>query len=402
MKHAFIRKLTAGLAVLTLTFGMSISAMAAEAPTDLTEMTFKVTFENKTTGAEMNEGNAFGLPQTKFYYTIESGTAAAATDTTPEILAGPADGAKFGTNEDRTDAWNTVNAAETEDEIKVTFDKTKFSKAGIYRYVIKQTALGEEQTALGITADEHDTRYLDVYVVQDEEGIRIASAIMTKDDTPTFTHTAGSDNDSLKYDTKDDGYENTIETYSLTLIKKIEGSMADPNQEFPFEVALSYEEGADDSTTVNGLKVYVGTAADNDKGESSNGTTTGLTENYTVGSTIMGIQLKGGESIVISGLTKEVAAKITEKIDASLGYYISSEVNNFAAGSTKTVSDVQTDTGTEGRMKDSNASVTYTNTKDAISPTGVVLRTAPYVMMIGFAAFFILAARRRREDEDLA
>jgi hypothetical protein len=146
----------------------------------------------------------------------------------------------------------------------------------------------------------------------------------------------------------------------------------------------------------------VGTDADNDKGESSNGTTTGLTENYTVGSTIMGIQLKGGESIVISGLTKEVAAQITEKIDSSLGYYISSEVKNFAAGSTTTVSDVQADTGTEGKMKDSNASVTYTNTKDAISPTGVVLRTAPYVMMIGFAAFFILAARRRREDEDLA
>ena len=96
MKHAFIRKLTAGLAVLTLTFGMSISAMADEAPTDLTDMTFKVTFENKTTGAEMDEGHAFGLPQTKFYYTIESGTAAAATDTTPEILAGPEGGAKFG------------------------------------------------------------------------------------------------------------------------------------------------------------------------------------------------------------------------------------------------------------------------------------------------------------------
>lgn len=402
MKHAFIRKLTAGLAVLTLTFGMSISAMADEAPIDLTDMTYKVTFKNTTAGAGLDEGHAFGLPQTKFYYTIEPGTAAAATATTPEILEGPAGGAKFGANEDRTDAWNTVNAAETEDDIKVTFDKTKFSKAGIYRYVIKQTALGEEQTDLGITADADDTRYLDVYVVQDEEGIRIANAIMTKDAAPTFTHTAGSDNDSLTYESKDDGYKNTIETYSLTLTKVIEGSMADPNQAFPFEVELSYTEGADDHTTVNGLKVYVGTDADNDKGESSNGTTTGLTGNYTVGSTITGIQLKGGESIVISGLTKEVAAQITEKIDASLGYYISSEVNNFADESTTTVSDVQTDTGTKGTMKDSNASVTYTNTKDAVSPTGVVMQSAPYVLMIGFAAFLILAARRRRNDEDLA
>ncbi|MBQ3974622.1 MAG: hypothetical protein II628_10690, partial [Lachnospiraceae bacterium] len=190
MKHAFIRKLTAGLAVLTLTFGMSISAMAEEAPKDLTDMTFKVTFENKTTGTEMDEGHTFGLPQTKFYYTIEPGTAADATAKTPEILAGPADGAKFGDNDDRTDAWNAVNAAVTEDEIKVTFDKSKFTKAGIYRYVIKQTALDIEQTDLGITADGNDTRYLDVYVVQDEVEIRIANAIMTKDAAPTFTHTA--------------------------------------------------------------------------------------------------------------------------------------------------------------------------------------------------------------------
>ena len=249
----------------------------------------------------------------------------------------------------------------------------------------------------------NDTRYSGRLRCSGRGGIRIANAIMTKDAAPTFTHTAGSGNDSLTYESKDDGYKNTIETYSLTLIKEIEGSMADPNQAFPFEVELSYTEGADDHTTVNGLKVYVGTDADNDKGESSNGTTTGPDRPlYSKGKAITGIQLKGGERIVISGLTKEVAAQITEKIDSSLGYYISSEVNNFADGSTTTVSDVQTDTGTEGKMKDSNASVTYTNTKDAISPTGVVLRTAPYVMMIGFAAFFILAARRRREDEDLA
>ena len=42
--------------------------------------------------------------------------------------------------------------------------------------------------------------------------------------------------------------------------------------------------------------------------------------------------------------------------------------------------------------------VTFTNTLQLISPTGVAMRVAPYIMMLGAGLFLLLVTRRREEE----
>lgn len=415
MKHAFIRKMTAGLAVMTLTMGMSLSAMADSAANPamseanpavvdadgLTAVDFIVNFTNET---KLVDGTtACSLPETVFTYSIASGTEVAATDTTPQIYAGPAGGAVI--SKDDTDAWDSVNGADTQDKVTVSLDASKFNKQGIYRYTITQADLTQEQKDLGIVADTTPTKYLDVYVSAKDGGTKIVTGVvMTETAAAPTLKDSNSDgvNDQADYGTnKDDSFDNKIKAYTLTLKKVVTGSMANKDDVFPFTMVLSYTEGDDAETTANGLKVYAGTATDDDSGNSSKSNTAGLTD-VTVGSTL-NIRLTDQEEIVISGLTNKVLAQIKETIAATEGYYISSTVSDLdGAVAVDASSHTQTNAQSSGTVKDKNATVTYTNNKDAVSPTGVVMQSAPYVLMIGFAAFFILAARRRRNDEDLA
>ena len=49
-------------------------------------------------------------------------------------------------------------------------------------------------------------------------------------------------------------------------------------------------------------------------------------------------------------------------------------------------------------LTDANTQITYINQLNSVSPTGIVRHIAPYVMILGFAFFFAVLFRRRREE----
>ena len=88
------------------------------------------------------------------------------------------------------------------------------------------------------------------------------------------------------------------------------------------------------------------------------------------------ITLKSGDSVTIYGLSANDSYTITE-VEANANGYTTSIAN---AGSSKD--------GTATGKITADTNVSYTNTKDATPPMGIVMDIAPYAIMV--AAAFIL------------
>ena len=140
----------------------------------------------------------------------------------------------------------------------------------------------------------------------------------------------------------------------LTISKTVAGNQGDKTKDFTFTIKV---DGAD------GEKYYV------------NGTTT------LVSGTPADITLKNGESVTIYGLSEDDEYTVTETDYTADGY-------------TTTID------GTEGREKSGTISadtnVAFVNTKNATTPTGIVMNIAPYVLMVAVAAVLAVVFLRKR------
>ena len=117
------------------------------------------------------------------------------------------------------------------------------------------------------------------------------------------------------------------------------------------------------------------------------------------------IELADGESVVIT-VPNNVTVNVKELTTAAEGYTITSSASGFSTAGTTTqitAADVHSDTtGTGGLVESADTTVDYTNDRESISPTGLVLRFAPYFAMFaaGIALFLILGVKRRKNEEE--
>ena len=267
-------------------------------------------------------------------------------------IAGPTRASIGNATFSATDSGTSVSK-----DVTVTFPADLFTSVGIYRYKITQTI--PANTGVVAASSSPTTRYLDVFVQNKAggTGLEVAYFVLASNANNTASSTS--------YTEKSDGFQNTYNSHTLTIKKEVTGNQGNRNQDFYFPITITNSEGT--------TKKY-------------NYTKTGGTGTFTSG-TSQTISLKHGETIEITGLTAQDTYNVSETVEDgyTTTYKIGTEnETSYTAALTNTIS--------------ADRTITFINTKNANTPTGVILTFMPYILMIlaGFVVASLFLRRKRR------
>ena len=411
-----IKKVSTIVLSLAAVCAMSISAFAAESNGETNVSGGIVTADNTINIAKQivfinEEETSVREPNIAYTYTISAANGGATITDSNDISAQVKTGViAANTNEghqatvvftDTEAAMANANGTGAADikYAELTFEPSAFGEAGIYRYQITETSNVEKNTVGIIAADNYNAnRFLDVYVKwsdDDHKGLEIygyvlfeGSANQTISSTDVSMKSAGYVNKSTE-----EGKQYDVDVYTtqnLYIHKTTTGSMADKSHDFPitltFENIISAKvDVAITSAQLDGIK------------EDTLGKYVNLTETMTG-------KIQDGSIISVKGIPTNATVSIVEKNNSTDSYKVKAGKEEkgsdllqeaiVAAGADAAATEVQTLSTT--------VKIFFTNTLEAISPTGVVLRFGPYFLMLAAgAALFILARRRKsRREED--
>lgn len=341
--------------------GMQIPAMAA---TGSSEVQFKKVLE-------MDKAQGASVPNVTYTYTIAAGTGIGATANSPEVKAGVGTPTISSVTYAKGD---TITQNKVTKNVTITFPAGTFTAPGIYRYIITES----ENTNEDITDDKYgNTRYMDVYVVNDSDGgYKIDATVFTETAvTPTFDK----DTKQPTYGGKNEEITDAYTTYELSLDKVVEGNMGNKNQLFDF--SINFHGPANTSFTFGKQQV--------DLDENGNGSAD--------------LKMADGTAIAeIKGIPSNVTYTVTENISSSEGYDTTFAVKRGTGDSQSIAKDTAASTSekvtaTTQTMTKADNAVVVTNTKKTVSPTGIALSVTPYALLAGLAsALGALFFRRKK------
>lgn len=372
-------------------------------------------------------------PTITFQYAIAAGNAgknvtdaksdhASNTAVTAPTIAGVTAGLTMSSQTNTTAAATTTLAWTTEDTLKtaangtvgtvgndanskyvdIDFTNVVFGATGVYRYVITESLPTEDTyAASGVTDGSSHTRYLDVYVKPADSGFNNGStaaewviygyAMFTGDDdiTTSTTKTPGFVGNDKYY------------TYNVTVSKDIENdaAMVAVAHQFPFTVKFTNA-----TVTKNVLIKETVTAP------ATSGTPTAGTLSHEINASL-GNDLKIGENTTQKGSVKYIgipvgtAVEVKEKNDVTgTTYSVVSKVDSTAGtaaplASGATSSAAQLAAPTADQADTTSHTIEFVNTLVLISPTGVVMRVAPYALMLIGGLVLLVISRRRKAEE---
>lgn len=310
-----------------------------------------------------------------------------------------------------TQTTPTYTAVQSADEGKLTLDSGKkyaaktvtvdfssvtFPEPGIYRYIVTEAAASGAYTHdTQNTGGTALTRYLDVYVTDNSGTLEVSSYVLHKDDdTIEANANSGSSEvatDGTAVDDKSASYVNEYATKDLAFSKKVDGNQASRDKYFKYTVTVTGLT-AGDTFTVNIDNADASPAGNSATTYSSMTNPTAVTGTQLASG--VDFYLQHGQSIKILGLPTTASYTVVEEAED----YTSAANNDLVAvaaqGSDpeKTYNDASTGT------MDSDKYVGFTNTKNGVIPTGVLLTIAPFaigILLFGALAIFLISKRKR-------
>ena len=366
--------------------------------------------------------------------------------TTVTVLPGVTTGVSMNGTSANTIAWTNADildasAAGTANykNLTVDFSNVVFSQPGVYRYKITENATS--YTTSGVTDGSiSDVRYLDVYVMRSStysDGStaaewRIYGYVCVNSQSATADITPGSAVNTVKtngfVDTNTAADASTADeyrTYNLTIGKTLSGDETMNSHKFPFDATWT---AGSATGTFQFIVEETGTASATKTAQAAtttvNGTTVPANTLYKVGNadavgtadkdgipsianggTIKYIGIPNGTKVTVTetndvlGTTYAATAKETIGTGAQTDVVwtggtggLSSDSKTATLNTTKTAIYAQA----AAPAADSNVAIQVTNTLSIISPTGVALRVAPYILMlVGGVVLFALSRKRK-------
>lgn len=241
---------------------------------------------------------------------------------------------------------------------KLTVNQAAVDKAqpGVYRYQVSEKASG-----ISGMKDDEKVYDVDVFVTSDNgTGRKIAYYIVS----------LNGEKSPLKF-------TNELSQKSLKITKKIDGNQADLSDTFEFTIALEQAEGKTNTS------VRLNNATSIKSGENA----------------VSAGQIGNGESFEITGLASGDKVTITEKDTANKqGYKASVDYND---GKLDSADVTQTGTSVTFTVAD-NGEITWTNTRTAEIPTGLIENIAPFILAIAAAGIVFFVYFKRDKEEELA
>lgn len=318
------------------------------------------------------------IPNITFSYTIRRGTPQDATATTIEILESPLGGGSIDTAVfSNADTASTINGLPTDADpsnptagrkyvqksVSIDFPVGTFTKPGVYRFVINET----NSNLPGVTYDSNPTRYLDVFVVANDNNELSVNGYVLRDAATDI----GTNGEYVEDpDVKSSGYTNSLTQYDFDFSKTISGNQGDKNKRFSFTLTIT---GANPGTypiiannvTDNPTSITVG----------ANGTATGE------------YSLTNGSTVKVVGLNADAVCTVTEDPGDYTPTHSLDSGNAVSGNSSGAVT------------LDSDHSVAFTNTRNGIIPTGIIMTIAPFaigICVFGAVFIFIICKRKSR------
>lgn len=364
-------------------------------------------------------------------YTLANVVTGSATTTTSTVTF--ADG----------NAFVSATAAGTEVTKPFTFKFTpsQFPHAGIFRFLITESVATNARETAGIVSNAtySATRYLDVYVRNNGSGsYEIYGYVLFEASDANTSITSSTTKSNGWVNTASSGTPTDVDvytTYNAYVQKHVSGSLGDQTNAFPFTVSLDNNNSTYTRTTKirvaatdakaavsTGTMTWTGTLADpSDNTSGLQASNAYIALNGETDVTVTGTIKHAGE-IGFYGLPVDSRITVVEETNNTYDVYTASATVADGTGSAtaknidykaaSTATDYTEDVASAALNRTGLAKlhaiesitakkvVDFTNTITEISPTGVVLRVAPYAFMLATGMFLLLVSRHRRKDEE--
>ncbi len=321
------------------------------------------------------------------------------------VKPGITEGLKVGSLEfTNEDTWETAAEGKANSyDIRLDFSEVTFTQPGVYRYMITEATPAASYEGAAMKDGGNNTLYLDVYV---DGSFAIYGYVCMAANGSVDTAT-NKINGFVGSETEASDGSDKYYTYDLTLSKTVvNDAYAKAAVAFPFTVIFSNSENYTSTFTI---------------GESVGSGSEGISPAAASAPTWSGVaKVKDGGAITYTGIPAGVDVEVYEtNIASGVTYAVDTSVNKGAAVSDAAViwgeapsaavaqaaekADYESTKAIVDTAKGAAAaaqSVAITNTLLLISPTGVALRVAPFVLMLAAGAVLLFFARRRRSSDE--